>query len=457
MEFFMKLFVNRTKRLFVVPAAFFVGLAVLLTTLGFNAKSWAVHPANLTLYKNGQMTYFGDITDITGKMLVYTEGDTRKWNSDANIRKATLHAVGDFDGFIKTGAQTAFRAQLAGYNPVNGTYGAGNNIMLTIDAQICTVALSALGSRFGAVGVINYKTGDILCNVSTPTYDPQSPPSNLSDENKYKGVYVNRLFSGKYAPGSVFKLVTTAAALENIKDIFDHKYSCHYGVDIKGKTVSCLGNHKSVEIKEALKESCNAAFAQITLEVGRSKMKSFTNKIGFGKTYSVDGIKLDACNYDISNAKEDVDFGWSGVGQFDDIINPLNYLMYVASIANGGVQKPAHIIKSIQTPSGIPQSIRTGLSTRTMSSKTAGNIKEMMRSNVKEKYGESSFPGLNLCAKTGTAETIEGTIDHSLFVGFMDDPQRPYAFIVVAEHSGAGANVAAHVANTVLQEVKKKY
>jgi peptidoglycan glycosyltransferase len=121
------------------------------------------------------------------------------------------------------------------------------------------------------------------------------------------------------------------------------------------------------------------------------------------------------------------------------------------------VEKPAHIVKSIETPYGLPQHVSAGLSKRVMSAKTADLIKDMMRDNVKEKYGESNFPGLNLCAKTGTAETVEGTMDHSLFVGFMDDSDRPYAFIVVAEHSGAGANVAAHVANTVLQAVKKKY
>ena len=92
---------------------------------------------------------------------------------------------------------------------------------LTLDADLCKTAYEALEGKKGAVVVYNYKTGAILCEVSTPSFDPGAPPADLdTDETgKYEGVYLNNVLSSTYTPGSVFKVVTTAAAIENIPDL----------------------------------------------------------------------------------------------------------------------------------------------------------------------------------------------------------------------------------------------
>lgn len=145
------------------------------------------------------------------------EGE-RLYHADAAVRKATLHAVGDLDGYIVTGLHSSYWDKLVGYNLVNGVFqpsGRGNDITLTLDAGLCVTALEALGRYSGTVGVYNYKTGELLCMVSTPTYDVNQKPDVDGDESgRYTGVYINRFLSSSFVPGSTFKLVTAAAALQ---------------------------------------------------------------------------------------------------------------------------------------------------------------------------------------------------------------------------------------------------
>lgn len=97
---------------------------------------------------------------------------------------------------------------------------------LTIDSEINKVAYKALGDYKGTIAVVNYKTGDIVCMVSTPSYDPENVPSDLESNSKYEGAYINRFLTGLYTPGSTFKLVTTACALENKPEILNGSWNC---------------------------------------------------------------------------------------------------------------------------------------------------------------------------------------------------------------------------------------
>lgn len=121
---------------------------------------------------------------------------------------------GDKDNNITTGANRAFTDELIGYNLINGVYSlnnAGKDVTMTLDANVCAEAYRALDGRKGAIGVYNYETGEIICMVSSPTYDPQNPPSISANDKS--GVYINRFTSSKFPPGSIFKLVTAAASL----------------------------------------------------------------------------------------------------------------------------------------------------------------------------------------------------------------------------------------------------
>ena len=434
-----------------ILALFFtIGAGIFLFGFVTKGDNWAAYPTNRHIYKDGSLVGAGTITDRDGEVLAETVDGTRSFSSDKNIRKATLHAVGDLEGKISTGVHTAYWQQITGYELLNGVYsvsGQGNDMQLTLDADLCATAAKALGSQAGAVGVYNYKTGEIICMTSTPSYDPNNPPETVDEAT---GLYVNRLLSGKYAPGSIFKLVTAAAAIDHIQDIDSRTFPCKQGVDIGGEWVSCLHNHGDIGFVNALAKSCNATFAQLAVEMGKGTMTKTANQLGFNKSFYMDGIKCAASSYEVGSAR-DIELAWSGMGQYNDMVNPFHYLTLMGAIANHGQPMKPYLVESITSPSGVPVHMQdSGKGSRMLKASTADKLAEMMRNNVLKNYGDSNFPGLQLCGKTGTAEVGDVT-PHSWFVGFCQNEKKPYAFVVVVENAGAGISVAARVANTVLQ------
>lgn len=447
----MKKALSRTFIVLAVTALFAGGLLLYYIKLGFMGGRWATYPTNRHLYSNGELVKAGTVTDRDGVVLAATVNGKRTYHKNLKIRKATLHAVGDSKGNISTGVQAAFLKELCGYDPLNGVYnvsGKGNDIQLTLDSGLCAAALTQLGSEAGTVGVYNYKTGEIVCMVSTPTYDPQS-----SVEPTAKGVYVNRLLSGIYTPGSVFKLVTTLSALENLKDVHTMHFTCHRGVTLHNEWLSCMGNHGTVGIEKALVGSCNAFFSQTALKIGRENLTATAQKVGFNKKLSVDGIECAQSSYQVAGSN-DIDFGWSGIGQFNDLINPLQFLSFVGAIANGGVRTMPYMVRSIRSPSGFQlRGAKTG-NTRLMSKENSEQLQQMMRKNVVENYGDAKFADLKVCGKTGTAEVGKNASPHSLFAGFCANEKYPYAFIVVVENAGSGNGAAVRIAANVLRSLE---
>ena len=197
---------------------------VLLTGVGIfsyryvaHGDDWASYEGNRDVYNEGDLSK-GKLYDTNGTLLMQNTPDGMIFNDDASVRTALMHITGDKDNNISTGANRAFTDELIGYNLINGVYSlnnAGKDVSLTLDANICATAYEALAGRSGTVGVYNYKTGEILCMVSSPTYDPVDPPSEPED-----GVYINRFTSATFVPGSIFKLVTAAAAIENLDDAY---------------------------------------------------------------------------------------------------------------------------------------------------------------------------------------------------------------------------------------------
>ena len=458
----MKQMKRRAYILVALAVAFALGLTALGAVYVADGPTWTSYPANRHIYNSSAvLSAAGAITDRSGKVLAQTVDGERVYNESADVRRAMLHMVGDAEGFIKTGLQSSYWRQLVGYNRINGVFqpsGEGNDIRTTLDASLSVTALKALGSYKGTVGVYNYKTGEVLCMVSTPTFDVNNKPDiDGDDSDRYTGVYLNRFLSSSYTPGSTFKLVTAAAALETQSDILERTYTCQRGVEIGGEWISCLGKHGSISFKEALAQSCNAYFSQLAVSLGAQTLERYAEKLGFNRSFSLDGIEAKKSTLDFTDIRQ-VDLGWAGMGQYTNLANPLQYLTMLGAIANGGVPVTPYFIESITSPAGLPLHFRlfkTG--SRMMSRETADTLADMMRYTVTERYGESSFSGLKVCAKSGTAEVGTGIEPHSWFVGFVQDDTMPLAFVVVAENAGAGGGVSRRIANTVLQQAKKLF
>ena len=136
---------------------------------------------NRHVYSDGQLIAAGKIKDKNGVVLSESKDGERVYSDDKDTRLSTLHLVGDTRGFISTGVQTIFEKQLVGYNVVNGVYnidkyGAGNDLILTVNSEINKIAYDALGDKKGTIAVVNYKTGDIVCMFSKPSYDVTNVP-----------------------------------------------------------------------------------------------------------------------------------------------------------------------------------------------------------------------------------------------------------------------------------------
>lgn len=426
---------------------------VLLTGVGIfsyryvaHGDDWASYEGNRDVYNEGDLSK-GKLYDTNGTLLMQNTPDGMIFNDDASVRTALMHITGDKDNNISTGANRAFTDELIGYNLINGVYSlnnAGKDVSLTLDANICATAYEALAGRSGTVGVYNYKTGEILCMVSSPTYDPVDPPSEPED-----GVYINRFTSATFVPGSIFKLVTAAAAIENLDDAYTWEINCTGSVSYGGEyAVTDVSAHGTVDLEKALEVSCNCYFGQLAEKLGPDLLEKYTEKAGLMTSYDIDGIKTTEGTFDFPDSG--MNLAWTGIGQWEDMINPCSMMVYMGAIANGGEATHPNIVKPT-TFMGKQIDKITTKTTNMIDSTTAASLTEMMANNVVSHYGSENFPGLSLCAKSGTAEVGDYKEPHAWFAGFLNDDSNPYAFIVLVENSGYGADVAGAVANTVLQ------
>ena len=435
------------------------GLGVFLVRYLLNGGDWASSAFNRHLYNTDGQLVVGTVLDRDGDVLSAGEDGKRTYYKDETVRKATLHAVGDLQGNIGTGALNAFADKLTGYNLLNGAFGAdrGSELYLTIDARYNYEAYQALNGHSGTVVVYNYKTGEILCMVSAPSYDPLHVPKDIETNDRYKGAYLNRFLSSTFTPGSVYKTVTLAAALEQLPYIENRTWTCTGSVQIGDETIICSGTHGEQHIGDAFANSCNVAFAQMAEELGADTLKKYTEKAGLTDSYSINGLPTAKSTFDF-NGITDGQLGWAGVGQYKDQVNPCSLMVYMGAVANGGKAAKPYLIQKTVSPLGIPSLPHVTTRTGTLiSSGTASKLADMMAANVEKTYGTKRFPNMDICAKSGTAEVGEGETPHAWFAGFIDDTAHPLAFVVLVENGGGGSSVAGTVAGKVLDIMVNGY
>ena len=447
--------INKRIILIVAVVVIFLFFTILLAFSMFsNAQEYALKSVNAHLYENGVLTNAGEIVDVNGMKLAYTQNGDRKYSDDPDIRAAFLHILGDNKGFISGGIQDAFKSELSGYNIIYGVNkGSDNTLNLTLDAELCAYAYEELRPYKGCIAVCNYKNGELICIASTPSYDIYNKPENLDSDPDYEGVYINRLYGGLYTPGSIFKVVTAMAAIDNIPDIYNRTFYCNG----KDGEIICNDTHGEISFKTALNQSCNVAFAQIAVELGADKLNEAFHTAGLDVTYStIDRITSKSSIMSIDNTTGKSDIGWTGIGQSTTLVNPYSFLNYMCAIANGGKSIAPYFVKSAVNENGrkIYESdpVDSGIN---ITPTTASLLKELLRSDVSDYYGDYMFGDITMCGKTGTAERDNG-LPHAWFAGFSYDDDFPYAVIAILEESGSGLKYAGSAASSVMQELYRK-
>ena len=251
-------------------------------------------------------------------------------------------------------------------------------------------------------------------------------------------------------PGSIFKVITAAAALETVEDIESRTFQCNGTMEMSGGTIICGGNHGSIDFQTALAKSCNCAFAQIATLVGEQTLTFYARNLGLTAGLQVDGITTAAGSFDLSDASAG-QIAWAGIGQHTDLVNACNFMRVMGIIAGGGSGANPHLVQEARSGLLDGYEAKTKQSKRLLKQETADTLARMMHNNVVSVYGEENFPAGYVCAKSGTAEVGPGTTPHATFAGFLQDEEYPLAFIVIVENGGSGSAACAPIAGQVLK------
>ena len=439
----------RSMVLYLLLACFVGGVVYLGVNLFLHGGQWAMQP-----YNGHISSSLGNISDRSGNVLATSTEEGRTYSDSETVRRALLHTVGDPYGYISTSVEYTMRDKLTGYNLITGLNDTifnrmGSDIALTVDQNACAAAYNALGGKNGAVLVYNYQTGEILVKVSAPGFDPAYIPEDLETNEAYKGVYLDNTLSSSFTPGSIFKIVTAAAAMEKWPDTWSQwTHTCTGSENIGGSDVTCLygAAHGDQDMFSAMGNSCNVFFASLASEIGAEALQAKAEEMGFGREFSLGSVPTAESEIDLSAANQN-QLAWAGVGQYTVLSNPYHMMVLMGAIANGGEYVQPRLTQESQLFSGLlPGEDRT-----LVTAAEAQNLTQLLRGDVENYYGDWLFPtGMNVCAKTGTGEVGEGKAPNCWMVGFCDSVDYPYAFAILVEEGTGGIESAGSVASAVM-------
>ena len=440
----------RAKALVLIALLLIGGFSFFLTEYFTESANWVISEGSPHVYTGGNIGC-GVVVDRDNTLLLdLREG--RTYTDLLSLRRSTVHWLGDRYGSISAPSLTHYAAELAGYDRFNGVYSYGQKggvAELTLSAAMQTAALEAMGDYKGTVAVYNYQTGEILCSVTTPTYDPDNVPQFTEGDSQYEGLYVNRFTQSAYTPGSIFKIVTLAAALEYDPTIQERTFTCTGVNRIGGQEITCEDVHYEQSLKDAFRNSCNCVFAQIALELGAETLASYVEKFGITQSISFDGITTVQGQF-CAVGEEDANVAWASIGQFLDLVNPCAFMTFVGAIANEGKAVSPYLVEKISVEGNTTYKASLNVGGDILSKETAATLREYMKNNVTDKYGAENFPGLTVGAKTGTGE-VEGQRPNAMLAGFVENTDLPFAFIVCVEDAGYGRAVCVPIISKVLE------
>lgn len=425
---------------------------------------------------------------------------------DGTVLAASVPTKGEFQ-YLRRYAKGQLYGQLTGYYAINygsndleRTYGAplaaripellpqtfmdlvkdepkiGASITTTLDPKLQDVASRALKGRAGAIAAIDPQTGEVLALVSNPTYNPNDLSTHdLGAAQRAWERYnkdpdkpiLSKAIGELYPPGSTFKLVTAAAALENgfgPDSVWPNP--AELDLPLTSNTLQnfggghCNGGASTITLSQALTESCDVTFAEIGLKLGPEAMLRQAKAFGFSTTVPFDipyaeGVFPEPDHF----VQADPLLAFASIGQDDVGANPLQMALVSGAIANGGVLMQPHLVTDVTAPDGtVLQHIEPAEWGSAVSSQTAAELTQMMTNVVASGTGTAAqIPGVDVAGKTGTAQNAKGNAPHLWFTAFapVQDPQIAVA-VVLLEGGGAGTEatggqVAAPVAKKVIE------
>jgi len=352
----------------------------------------------------------------------------------------------------------------------------GYNLHLTLDGRIQRIAEESFRGKSGALLAMNPSTGEILAMVSQPAYDPNQFSRHMTPEqwrtlvSDPKHPMQNRGLQGQYAPGSIFKLVTALAALEKGAIAPDTRFSCNGSFALGSHTFQDWkkGGHGTLDLLGGIANSCNIYFYNAALKTGVEEIARVARELGLGAPPGM-GLDEEAKGVIPSpDARQRGAAGWypgntvmAGIGQGMVTVTPMQVLIMVSAIANGGAIYRPWVVRRVETLDREtieeygPEIIRKVAIDPT----NLAIVRQGMQGVVSEGTGgRARIPGLAVAGKTGTAQVVRkggpqkgDHRDHAWFVAFAPAADPQIAVVVLVEHAGFGGAVAAPIAKNVLE------
>ncbi len=349
----------------------------------------------------------------------------------------------------------------------------GATVELTLRSELQRVAADSLGAQRGAVVALDPRTGEILAMVTSPSYDPGRLASHTTADvvSAYQQLesdpaepLINRAIAGDtYAPGSLFKLITTTAALESGFTSDTPLYAPQeLPLPLTTATITNFGNETCgpddrPTLAYALQHSCNTPFAGLAMSLGWDSIARKAREFGWGDSLS---IPLSVTPSRLPENPDAAQTAMSGIGQYDVRATPLQMAMVGSAIANGGVLMRPYLVADTRDSSLQVLSVaRPETYSTPMSAETASALRDMMIAVVEGGTGTAAqLPGISVAGKTGTAESGTDAAPHAWFLGFAPADDPVVVVVVVVENGGnagseaTGGKVAAPIAKAVIQK-----
>jgi len=365
----------------------------------------------------------------------------------------------------RTGLQKSLYEALYGLgrfeSPLNqllGTRPQGCEIALTIDAKAQKMATELMYRKCGAVVALDPRDGAVRVMVSAPDYDPQTV---LASADSYRALVedpdapeLNRALLGQYAPGSVLKILTAAAALDAGAAQSEEEFRCEGHTTIGHAEIKCRleKGHGTVTLQEAFSDSCNVVFAQLGAQLGPERFPEYVSRFHLLERPGLPLPGKDGQMAPMNGADAEAQVAEAAFGQGATLVSPVQIARMAATIANGGEVPRLKLIRRITRKGGAAlYELRPEVLGRAVSAAVAQDVTEMMIETVDSGTGQrAQLEGRRVAGKTGSAQNPSGPA-HAWFAGFApaDDPQA--VVVVIIENAGSGGEQAAPIARRVLE------